>query len=349
MSTVFCAHCRIEKEPRIDQRREIFTVKGKPVEIQASVAVCVECGNDIFLTKLEEQNFKRAYDAYRRENDLLTAAEIVAIREQYGLSQRALAQLVGWGEVTVSRYENGAIQTRGHDHFLRLLKDPENIRRLLDEAEPGLSLQVSEQLEARLDDLLKSKERHSLQRCLMVLLDSGEPSVVNGFRRFDLERAHQVTSYLAARVKHFFKSKATKLLWYSDFFAFKSQACSITGCEYQAAKFGPVPRDYEWLFAEMVASSILVEEEILFDSEDNNSLGGKLYRPSADSNLDALSNLERKCLEAVVLEFGNLTANQTIKRAHEEAAYLKVFEEGKTWKTIPYDLATTLSLPAISE
>ncbi|MCK5827857.1 DUF4065 domain-containing protein [Candidatus Bipolaricaulota bacterium] len=349
MPTVFCAHCRIEKEPRIDQRREVFTIKGKRVEIQANVAVCTECGEDIFLTGLEEQNFKRAYDAYRRENDLLTAAEIVAIREQYGLSQRALAQLVGWGEVTVSRYENGAIQTRGHDHFLRLLKDPENIRRLLDEGEPGLSLQVSEQLGARLDELLRSRTQHSLQECLMAFLGSGEPSMINGFRKFDLERAHQATGYLAARVKHFFKSKATKLLWYSDFLAFKSQARSITGCEYQAAKFGPVPRDYEWLFAEMVSSSILIEEEVLFGSEDNSGVGGKLYRPGMDCNLDALSNLERKCLEVVALEFENLTANQTINRAHEEAAYLQVFEECKTWKAMPYDLAISLSLPAISE
>jgi putative zinc finger/helix-turn-helix YgiT family protein len=347
MSTVFCVHCRIEKEPRIEQRQEVFTVKGEDVEISANVAVCSECGNDIFLEGIEEQNFKRAYDLYRREHNLLATAEIQSIRQLYGLSQRALAQLLGLGEVTISRYENGAIQARGHDHFLRLLKEPENVRRLLDESSSELSAQVRENLETRLGKLLSPKEKHSKGQCLAALLDSGDASMSNGYRRFDIERAHQAASFLAANVQHFFISKATKLLWYFDFLAYKSQASSVTGSEYEAALFGPVPCDYELLFAEMVASGVLFAEEVLFEKKDGSSGGGKLYRSSEEPCLDLLSVLERKCLEAVAAEFRNLTANQTVDRTHKEEAYLRVFEKGKSWKTIPYELSSTLSLPSI--
>jgi len=347
MSAVFCPNCRNEIEPRIEQRPEVFTIKGDPTEVESRIGICSKCGHELFLEELEEGNFKRAYDAYRRKHEMLTASEIRDIRENYGLSQRALAQLLGMGEVTVSRYENGAIQTRGHDHLLKLLREPENVRTLLDETESNLPSPVREQLATRLDELLGKSRQHSLGRCLAELLSSGEPTEANGYRRFDLERTHQVTCYLASYVKGFFQSKATKLLWYVDFLAFKSQARSITGCEYLAAKFGPVPKDYSLLFAEMVASRVLSSEEIFFDSDEESDVGGEIYRPLRDPQLDTLSPLEKRCVEAVAVEFRDLTAGQTIRRAHQEKAYLQVFEEGASWQTIPYRLAETLSLPSL--
>ena len=349
MSSVYCVNCRDEKEIRIDRRRESFDVRGEPTEIESNVAVCLECGEDLFVEALDEQNLSRAYDAYRRRHDLLTAAEIKEMREKYGLTQRALAQLLGWGSVTVNRYENGAIQTRGHDQLLRLLQDPENVRRILERPDTSLQDDVAERLKARIESLETPRHEHSLGECLAALLDSGEPSAANGYRRLDLEKAHQVAAFLARQAKHFFKSKALKLLWYADFLAFKSQACSITGCVYEAAPLGPVPRHFDWLLVEMVGSGILEIAEISFDTKEGGRFVGELYQPVGDPATDRLSRLEVKCLQAVVDEFGELSSNKTIDRAHEEEAYKSVFEKGKIWKTIPYDLAETLSLEAILE
>jgi len=344
---VFCPQCKAQKEPIVEHRNEVITVKGKPVEVQTSVAVCAECGEDLFVADLEEHNLKRAFDAYRRQHDLLTAREIRELRESYGLSQKALAQLLGWGEVTVSRYENGAIQTRGHDHFLRLLRNPENIRRLLDEGQSELPTQVADQLADRIVALLDAEQPSSLAVCLQRMLGASAPGPFNGYRRFDLERLHQATTFLASHVQHFFKTKATKLLWYADFLAFRSQACSITGCEYIAATFGPVPREFDLLFAEMVKNEVLSVVEVFFDTPDENEVGGEVFRPVREANLGVFTDLEKKCLEVVATEFEKLTAGQTVKRAHRESAYQEVFEAGKQWKAIPYRLATTLSLPTV--
>jgi putative zinc finger/helix-turn-helix YgiT family protein len=343
---VFCPQCKAQREPNVDRRDEVITVKGEPIEIQASVAACAECGEDLFVAELEEHNLRRAFDIYRRRHDLLTATQIRELREYYGLSQRALAQLLGWGDVTVSRYENGAIQTRGHDQFLRLLRDPENVRRLLDDGQFELSPQVTDQLTERLAALLKATDPHSLVRCVQNVLDSGTPSPTNGYRRFDLEKVHQASAYMASSVQHFFKTKATKLLWYADFLAFRSQASSITGSEYVAAKFGPVPREFDLLFAEMVKSDVLSVVEIVFDAPDND-VGGEMYKPIREPNLEIFSEIEKKCLEAVAVEFRDLTSRQMVERAHREEAYKGIYEEGKQWKLIPYNLASTLSLPAV--
>lgn len=347
MASAYCGKCGVEREVRTTQRRETYPVKGEPTDVESNVAVCVECGGDVFVKELDERNLKRAFDAYRRAHDLLTAADIKSLRERYGLTQRALGQLLGWGQVTVNRYENGAVQTEGHNRMLKLLEEPGNVRRVLEDSREALSDRVREELEARLDGLERSHGDHSISECLAAFLDSGKPSLMNGYRRFDLERTHQTTAFLAKNVRHFFESKATKLLWYADFLAFRSQACSITGCSYEAAPYGPVPQRYGLLFAEMVTSEVLTVEEIPFESKDGTSFVGKLYRPGTDQGMDALSGLEVKCLAAVSREFADFSASRMIDRAHEEDAYSAVFEEGKSWKMIPYDLAETLTFDVI--
>lgn len=127
----YCARCRADVRARVETRDEVFGVRGDPIAIQATVAVCPGCGEDLFDEAFEEKNIAAAYDVYRRRHHLLTPGEIKELRERYGLSQRALAQLLGWGKVTVNRYENGALQNRAHDTVLRLIADPQNLARVV--------------------------------------------------------------------------------------------------------------------------------------------------------------------------------------------------------------------------
>ena len=349
MSAVYCTNCREERNTRIEKRRETFNVKGEATEVYSNVTVCSTCGQDIYVEELDAQNLSRAYDAYRRRHNLLTASEIKEIREKYGLTQRALAQILGWGQVTVNRYENGAIQTRGHDQLLRLLENPENVRRILERSDAALEGETMDRLRARIESLEPPRNEHSLCECITALLDSGAPSSDNGYRRLDLQKAHQVASYFAHSVKHFFISKALKLFWYTDFLSYKSQACSITGCVYEAAPLGPVPRYFDFLLESMASSGVIEIEEISFERADGEVFTGKLIHPAGEGVFDRLTPLEMRCVETVVREFGTLSSNKTIQRAHEEQAYKSVFEKNQAWKVIPYELAETLSLEAISE
>jgi len=347
MTRAYCARCREEKDMHVERREEVLKVKGEAICVESQVAVCIECGDTVFVKELEEQNLKRAYDLYRLGHKLLTSSEIRSIREDYGLTQGELAGLLGWGRITVSRYENGAIQSRGHDQTLKLLRDPKNLPNIVDLAAPSLHRQLVDKLTPWLEGYGSSDVCHSASACVSALLDSGKPSIKNGFRRFDLGRAHQAAAYLARSASNLFESKMTKLLWYADFLAYKSQARSITGCVYEAASFGPVPRRYGWLLNELIESGVLTTEEITFETE-SGSFIGKMYRPTGEFPVDRLSHVELRCLEAVALEFRDLSATKTVSRAHKEDAYTSVFEAGKQWKVMPYDLAETLSLEAVT-
>lgn len=54
----------------------------------------------------------------------ITAQQIKATREKYGLSQRAFAALLGIGEATIVRYEQGATPTRANANLILAADDP---------------------------------------------------------------------------------------------------------------------------------------------------------------------------------------------------------------------------------
>ena len=124
----YCEKCEKEVETKVITRKENFKICGENIEVDAQVMLCANCGEEIFNEELDSATLLNAYNEYRRRHKLLSPEEIKRIREQYGLSQRSFAKLLNWGDKTVRRYENGAIQDKAHNSLLLFLRDPDNMR-----------------------------------------------------------------------------------------------------------------------------------------------------------------------------------------------------------------------------
>ncbi|MEF9974380.1 MAG: type II toxin-antitoxin system MqsA family antitoxin [Clostridia bacterium] len=127
-----CAGCRKEVETRIEKRMEHYPVKGMDIQIEATVRVCTVCGKAIWDDDLDNQNLIAAFNDYRREKGLLMPEEIRAIREKYGLSQMAFARVLGLGDKTIARYENGSIQDEAQNNLIYLIADEDNFKCLFE-------------------------------------------------------------------------------------------------------------------------------------------------------------------------------------------------------------------------
>jgi YgiT-type zinc finger domain len=97
MKSDFCPNCEEYTDVTLRTEREVYNVRGEPIEIEAEVATCPECGSRVFDEELDSRNLEVAYGCYRGKYNLLSPDEIRTIREKYGLSQRALSRLLGWG------------------------------------------------------------------------------------------------------------------------------------------------------------------------------------------------------------------------------------------------------------
>ena len=88
---------------------------------------CGACGFEY----LDEDADLIRHEAVCRYLNVLTPTQIRSIRKHHRMSRAEFAQVSGFGEATLNRWENGAIiQNRANDNFLRLLADPGILNRV---------------------------------------------------------------------------------------------------------------------------------------------------------------------------------------------------------------------------
>ena len=90
---------------------------------------------DIVTFDYDDDNLRKAYAKYRSTHGLLQPDEIKTIREQYGVSQVTFARIIGVGDKTIARYENGSLQDEAINNLIMLAQDPKNFSLLLDKNE----------------------------------------------------------------------------------------------------------------------------------------------------------------------------------------------------------------------
>lgn len=158
MGELFCDVCDDFVNYNIITKEETFNILGKEeITIKSRIAVCEKCETELFHEELEEENQRKAFDIYRENNNLLYPEEIIEIRKKYQLTQKEMSKLLGWGEITYHRYENGSLPNLSHNNQLALMKNPNNVRMILDNGNHKLNEEKVKELEETIDQLIKEE------------------------------------------------------------------------------------------------------------------------------------------------------------------------------------------------
>ena len=330
----YCEVCEREVETKIITRNQVFNVCGEDIEIAAQVMVCAECGEELFNEELDSATLINAYNEYRRRHKLLLPEEIRKIREQYGLSQRSFAKLLNWGDKTIRRYENGAVQDRAHNSLLLFLREPENMRTYLTENEVALD----EKQIARLLETVEKLEQDTdfrVGRRYFDLFFSKIPCEENGFKGFDYEKLCAMVLFFAHKSAGLLKTKLMKLLNYSDMIFYKENGLSISGLKYAHLPYGPVPDNFDMILGKMAADHI-AHIEVLYDGAYENHQ----VVPECDVPEGALTDEEIEVLERIYEKFKNFGSVEISNYSHREKGY----NATKTGQIISYAYAMDIQL-----
>ena len=338
MTMVLCPSCEEHTEATLGVEKEVYHVRGEPIEIEAEVVTCQKCSNKIFEEERDSRNLEKAYSHYRDEHKLLPPGEIHRIREKYGLSQRALSRLLGWGDITIHRYENGAIQDNVHDSTLRLIENPENLQKLFEANRNKLPSYAVARLEKRIADFLQEDDEKTFQVSFERLVSHRRVDLTSGFKEYDLEKLRNMILYLAKRLDGVLKTKLNKLLWYCDFLHFKETSVSITGGQYVRLQYGPVPNNYDLITDIMQREGLLDKNEITFDA--SRGVVGEQLTALVEPHEALFSQEELKVMNFVADTFREDTSTSIMEKSHREAACKKC----KDGDIIPYEYAKELSL-----
>lgn len=325
----YCDSCKKERKTIISKINEKYKVLGDEITVNSDVLTCSVCGSHIFDESLDEVTLKKVYDKYKERHNLLSSKDIVNIRNKYGLSQRGLSKLLGWGDKTIFRYEKGSIQDTTHNYVLSKLQDEKNMIEYINENK--------NKLDSKLVNNVLSSINYSDLNNNFSFTDKFdyEPSIYSGYKCFDYNKTCEVIRFFIGKFDKIQSVKLLKLINYADMLFFKENTVSISGLRYKHYKYGPIPENYDLIFHNMMENNLIDETyEILKDFECH-------YYRNTDVVKDTNLNYDEICvLECVYNKFKDYGSKEISDYSHLEKGY----KETKDNEYISYIYANNIEL-----
>jgi putative zinc finger/helix-turn-helix YgiT family protein len=330
-----CPICNAVHSVEKRQRDTKSLVKGEEVDFNEVYFLCNECDeeeNEFVPAGIMDQNLLKARDAYRRKKSLLTSEEIAEIRKIYGLTQSEYSALLGWGDVTITRYESKTIQDETYDNIMRLsMENPTFALDCLEKHRDRFSKirfnsirkVITERIE-KIGSLYLKRQQIKSQ-----YVTFSEPSVFNGYKTLDINKLANVIGYFAQFVNNLYKVKLMKLLWYTDALFYARHGSSMTGLVYKHMPLGALPIAHDEI---VTLPTVEVVEELI-----NTDIAYKIV-PRQEICLSAFTLNELSVLELVAKTFKDCKTKEIVDYIHEEKAYIETAHQ----QIISYDLAKQL-------
>lgn len=127
MTKHYCDNCQKFVKVKIDVEKVNANIDGIKFTYDAEVCRCVECGNEVYDAGVSNADVAKANNIYREKIGMIKVAEIEEILSMYNIGKKPLSNLLGWGEVTISRYCEGAMPKKEYSDKLKNLADPYNM------------------------------------------------------------------------------------------------------------------------------------------------------------------------------------------------------------------------------
>lgn len=323
-----CPACEKNTGMEIITRPEDFEIKGEKVSIKIKLYHCKECGAEISAPKELGDPFKTAYQEYRKRKGMIQPDSILALRKKYGLTQKELSSLLGFGEITLSRYENGSLQDQAHDNILKLAMNPSNLLELVNQNKDAIGSEKFDHLQEQLRNEL------SLCQTVEAVLNSSEMNEYSGYTSLNINKLIEVIKLLCFN-REIFKTKLMKLLFYSDFAFFKVANRSITGLQYIHLTHGPVPDRYELILGAIMQ----IDPSITLEPREIGEYSGEVVQIAEPPTVSFLSNDEKKIITEISKKYSIYTSKDISVKSHAEAAYKKT----KDRERISYSFAKDIN------
>ena len=334
---VYCPYCKKEVKYKIE-KRELKEFRGIEVNTFENVAICNECNQDLYVNKIEDENNERIYKIYREKANIIKAKDIVKLREKYDISQRELTAILGFGKMTINRYERGGLPTKSQSDYIKLLIENEDkfIEKVNEAYENNnITEKTYKKIvsEGQEENISKKRVQENIRRYLKEVLNR-KPDIYNGYKSLDLEKVENIISYIASKVKNLTITSLNKYLWYIDMLSFNKRAVAITGLTYQNQKFGPtiVYKKYDEL-------SLLDDKYQREDIETENGNTTKIIS-NENFNLDKINDSEKEIIDTIIKLLKNKNVTDISNMSHEEEGWKKT----KKFDEISFEYAMNLNI-----
>lgn len=311
---MYCPYCDREHEISIIEKKSEVDFKGEKIVFNEKNYYCDVCSVDFCDGELEDENLISIKDAYRKEHNLLTSNEIKNIREKYKLSQSDLALILGWGEVTITRYETKEIQNKNYDDVLRQISDNpyllyDYFKMNMDSFNPKKQAKISKKIFSIVPDPIQT---NILIEDMMNKKYFSINEETRGNQKLNINKIIAIINRVLNNCKELYKTKLAKLLWYIDMRNYQESKESMTGLAYYHMSYGACPLGLDLI---LDSKNITIEEIEIDDSV-------KYLIKGVESDY-TLSEKELKVIDFVTDYFKDYSSSNIVEYMHKEKAYLE--------------------------
>lgn len=334
---VYCPYCKKEVEYKIE-KRDVKEFRGIEINTYENVAVCKECHQDLYVNEIEEKNNERIYELYREKANIIKPQDIVDLRKKYDISQRELTAILGFGKMTINRYERGGVPTKSQSDYIKLLIDNDNkFVEKVKEAYRNENINDKTYEKIMSTNLENEIEKNDIQDMYRRVINNSlrlKPNIFNGYKTFDLELVENIISYISSKVSNLTITSLNKYLWFIDILSFNKRGVSITGLTYQKQQYGPTIIDQRYK-----EISLLDDKYIRNDYEDES--GTKtIITSNKNFDLSKLKNSEIEMINKIIKLLKNKNVTDISNMSHEEEGWKKT----KKFDEISFEYAMNLNI-----
>ena len=334
---VYCPYCKKDVEYKIE-KRDIKEFRGIEINAYENVAICKECNNDLYVNEIENENNERIYEIYRNKANIIEPKDIINLRKKYNLSQRELTAILGFGKMTINRYERGGVPTKSQSDYIKLLIDNESefVKKTEEAYEKGnINKKTYQKIVSKesKNKISKNDIQNLFRQHIQETLNR-KPDIYNGYQTLDLEKIENIISYIASKVKNLTITSLNKYLWYIDMLSFNQRGISITGLTYEHEKFGPtiINQEYNEI-------SLLDDKYKREDYENENGTITKIVS-NKNYNLSQLNKNEIKIINSIIKLLKDKNVTEISGMSHKEEGWKRT----KRYENISFEYDMNLKI-----
>ena len=188
----YCRKCGKEQPYHINSVPMIGRLRDETYSYSGQEARCQSCGERMQVPEIDEANLHTLYELFREDKGIISLEHIRAIPVRYAIGKRPLSKLLGWGELTFTRYYEGYMPSRQYSEVLkRLYEEPSFYKELLERNKETLGSERS------YEKSLKAVEG------LLYLQNREEDTKIDQVVRYLLDRCEDMTPLMLQKALYY--------------------------------------------------------------------------------------------------------------------------------------------------
>lgn len=315
------ADFKLAQGERLYSERRTATFRKERFEY---VHTCIidEAGDSWTTTELDEANVNQVYNQYRIRHGIPFPDEINALRKYYDLSAAKMSEILGFGANQYRNYECGDMPGISNARILIAIRDKNTFLDFVDASKEILGEKDYARIHKKVSGLGDYKRPLAL------------PSLLSGYVEYSPEKIAVAVKFFIRELGGVFVTKMNKLLFYIDFLCYRRRGYGITGLQYAALQYGPVPVNWGAVYS---AIPDVEMNEVVFPD----MTSGVKLESKSEPAMELFEEKEIKVISDVADRFRNTNAGEISSISHKEKCWI---ENHKERSCIDYSYAFELSI-----